>query len=611
MTSLEAPIEALKASIEELKMRGPDNQSFEIFSHVGLGHTRLSIIDLEESANQPMHDISKRFSIVFNGEIFNYKELEKELSIKPQTNSDTEILLYSYIKWKKDCIKKLRGFFAFAIFDHEEKSLFLARDSFGIKPLYYAITEDHIYFSSELKALNNFSFNKDINHEAFNSYFQLSYIPAPFSIFKGSQKLKPGHFLEINSTGVVEGSVLNFPRLSKISYEEAKSELKKSLREAISLWVKSDAPLGAFLSGGIDSSIVVALASERIKNLKTFSISFPDFPFHDESKIASEVAKKFNTDHTTIPIHSKNLLGYVDDVLNYLDEPFADTSTIPTYALCREVSRHVKVALSGDGADEVFGGYEKHRAEYIAQKYSWISHISKYALPFSDKLPASRDSLYLNLLRKTHRFFSGISLSKEERYWEWCRFIYDKDLKKILEGNNNKNVWKDKFFPHWIINFDGINQNLIKDTLLVLQGDMLNKVDLMSMANSLEVRPVLLDQHVVNFSFTLPSEFKVNSKERKKILLETFKDVLPTSVYDRPKRGFSIQLMPFFRDQFWEKINEVYLNEKLIKEQGIFNPNGIEDLKRKIKTQDKSDIQALVWSLITFQNFWLKYKIGM
>jgi len=602
----------LKAAVSTLNLRGPDNQTAITFQSVGLGHARLSIIDLASVANQPMKDHSGRYSIVFNGEIFNHQQLRQELGIQVKTSSDTEVLLEAYVRLKEKCLEKLDGFFAFAIYDHLEHSYFLARDRYGMKPLVYSHTQDGFYFASELKALAKFPIEKNINQESMQAFFQLSYIPAPNSIFKEISKLMPGHYLKVTDGKVTQHSYYSLKVKSPLrdDYEAAKKDLFSLVKNAVHGWMISDAPLGAFLSGGVDSSIVVALASQEVSNLSTFSVSFPDSPFHDESQFAQIVAKKYKTNHHVIPITQKDLFSSVDKVLDYLDEPFADSSAIPSYALCEAVSKHVKVALSGDGADEVFGGYEKYKGEFLARKFQWLSPLGISILPISSLLPSSRDSKFLNQVRKGNKFFKGISLSKEERYWEWCGFNSSKDLKNILKNPALSHQWKKGIFPNETRYIEGLNQNFFKDTLLVLPGDMLTKVDMMSMANSLEVRPVLLDHKVVDFAFSLPSHFKVTQKNKKKILIDTFKHLLPEEVYNRPKHGFSVELMPFFRNHFWDKINDVYLNDQFIKEQGLFNLHGIQELKKSIRSGKNQDIQALVWSLITFQNFYLKFKVG-
>ncbi|MFZ4403299.1 MAG: asparagine synthase (glutamine-hydrolyzing) [Pseudobdellovibrionaceae bacterium] len=605
------PLEVNNA-VQQLKKRGPDSQSVRILPGIGLGHSRLQIIDLNAISNQPMSDQSGRYTIVFNGEIFNYKDLRKELNINFKTQSDTEVLLYAYIKWGPACLERLNGFFAFVVYDNQEHSIFAALDRFGIKPFLYSQNKDSFYFASELKALSCFPIDKNISTSAINAFMNLTYIPGEQSIFINTKRLLPGHFLYLNKEDlkVQAYTSLDTVKPSKISFNDSKEVLMNLAQSATNYWIESDAPLGAFLSGGIDSSIVVALASQKISDLKTFSVTFPDSPFHNEGPFAASVAKRYGTVHTEIPLTTVDLYSCVDKVLNYLDEPFADSSAIPTFALSEQVRKHVTVALSGDGADEVFGGYEKHKAEFYAQQMHIFSGLAKVLEPLSYLTPESRDSYLTNKLRKINRFTQGLAMKESDRYLKWCSFTNKDLLKNLLQNQWQDDSWKE-FLPFdKNSDWQGINKTLYKDTLMVLPNDMLTKVDMMSMANSIEVRPLLLDHRIVDFAFSLPSDYKVNFKNKKYLLLETFKHLLPSEVYSRPKHGFSIELMPFFRGSFWEQLNDIYLSERLIKEQNIFDWKTVESLLKEIKSGSTKDLQAITWSLVTFQNFWLKYKVG-
>jgi asparagine synthase (glutamine-hydrolysing) len=592
----------LNRSLSTLKRRGPDGQKTEILPGVGLGHSRLSIIDLSAAADQPMW-AHNRYCMVFNGEVFNFKSLAQELGIS--SKSDSEVLLESYIRWGENCLNKLNGFFAFAIYDKEKHSLFAARDRFGIKPFLYAQDNHSFYFASELKALLEYPIERDLSSTALNAFFHLSYVPGEQGIFEGIKRLLPGHFLKIHGSRMeIKKYYSILDKISDLGFEEAKENLQALVDQAVDNWLFSDAPLGAFLSGGVDSSIVVALAAQKVKHLKTFSVTFPESKFHNEGPFAKAVAEKYATDHTEIPLSTENIYSSVDQVLDYLDEPFADSSAIPTFALSQSVGKEVKVSLSGDGADEVFGGYEKHRAEVLAQNWQGLVWPAKAMLPLIRNLPQSRDGTFRNLVRKSDRMLSGISLSNSERYLQWCSFNSNEAIKSLLIKNSP--AWRDQLAPSF--SKDGINTTLFRDMMMVLPNDMLTKVDMMSMANSLEVRPVFLDHRVVDFAFSLPGHFKVTNRHKKLILVETFKHLLPEQVYNRPKHGFTVELMPFFKNKFWGPINDLYLNDHLIKEQGLFDLKTIQNLKNQIKNGSAKDIQSLVWSLITFQNFWLKFK---
>lgn len=596
----------LEKSLLTLKLRGPDSRATKIQNRCGLGHARLSIIDLSTAANQPLSDSSGRYTIVFNGEIFNYKELARELNLPDSVHSDTVVLLEAYIRWGEEVLNKLHGFFAFAIYDSAEDSLFLARDRYGMKPLFYSNISESFFFASELKALLCYPIKSELSKKGLSSFLHLSYMPSSESILESVNKLLPGHSLKIRNNQLEIKSYYKVSFASgNLNYSDGIDHLREAVDQAMELWVRSDVDVAAFLSGGVDSSIVVALASEKLSKLSTYSVSFPESPYHDESKYARMVAERYGTQHTEIPITVQELYSSVDSVLDYLDEPFADSSAIPTYALCQAVSRKHRVALSGDGADEVFGGYEKYRGLLMSEKYSHWGAFARMANPFLRAMPKGRDSSFLDKVRKIEKFSRGLAMSPDDRYWAWTSFNQPDSL---LTPKYKISTWKEGIFETKLESFADMNLVFERDVNLVLAGDMLTKVDMMSMASSLEVRPVLLDHKIVDLAFDLPSNFKIQNNDKKKILIDAFKHLLPEEVYNRPKHGFSIELMPFFAGAFWEKINDIYLNDKLIKDQGIFNPSAIVELKKSIKSQSQGDLQALVWSLISFQNFYLKYQ---
>lgn len=509
-------------------------------------------------------------------------------------------------------LRRLRGFFAFAIYDQQEHTLFAARDHFGIKPFLYSVENGNFYFASELKALASYPLQRNISPEATTAFFQLSYIPHEQAIFKNVKRLLPGHFLKIQNQKLSIDSYYSLSDIKEapMSFDQAKEKLKSLANKAMDEWIITDAPLGAFLSGGVDSSIVVALASQRIKDLKTFSVTFPESPFHNEGPYAKAVAQRYGTNHTEIPLTMENIYASVEKVLDYLDEPFADSSSIPTFALCEKVSKSIRVSLSGDGADEVFGGYEKHKAEALAQKLHPFSKPAAAILKLTENLPVSRDYAVTNHIRKANRFLDGVRLEESERYLRWCSSLPQNSVKELLKNSIYSETWQKNLSFMMKDNPQGINRTLFRDMQMVLPNDMLTKVDMMSMGNSLEVRPVFLDHSIVNHSFSLPAEYKIQGSKKKILLLETFKHLLPEAVYNRPKHGFTLELMPFFRGPFWEKLNDVYLNESFIQSQGIFNLEFIRHLKTDIRSGASKDIQALVWELVTFQNFWLKYMTG-
>jgi asparagine synthase (glutamine-hydrolysing) len=374
------------AATDTLSQRGPDSSGSFTHGYVGLGHRRLSIIDTSSDGRQPMTDETERYTIVFNGEIFNFPELKSQLTSKGyhfRSSSDTEVLLNLYIHEKENCLKHLNGFFAFAIYDKEKESLFIARDRMGIKPLLYFQDEDKLIFASEMKALAGLRISRELDYVSLQQYLQLNYIPAPNTIFKGVQKLLPGHYMYLQGSEVSIKPYYQIPQTytrwtaDQMSYEKVQEKLVELLEESVRKRLIADVPLGAFLSGGIDSSVIVALASRHTEHLNTFSIGYRDEPFFDETRYANLVAKKYKTNHTVFSLSNEDLYEHLFDMLDYTDEPFADSSALAVYILSKRTRKRVTVALSGDGADELFAGYNKHLGEYRVREGGFAGRCSK------------------------------------------------------------------------------------------------------------------------------------------------------------------------------------------------------------------------------------------
>lgn len=616
-------VSKIQQSIRTLESRGPDDEGIYCTEDMGLGHRRLSIIDTSKAANQPMWSHDGRFVIIYNGEIFNYKDLQKhyfssEEQKKFKTNSDTEVLLELFCKKGPGCLSLLEGFFAFAVYDTVEKELFIARDRFGKKPLQFYIDKDVFVFASETKALFAFDIPKEINYEALKLYLQFAYIPQPLSILQHVKKIKPGHYIILKNGIIEESKWYDLPYTSDyskvISYNDAQKELEKLLEKAVVNRLVSDVPLGAFLSGGIDSSVIVALASRNQESLNTFSIGFKGEDFFDETQYAELVAKKFKTNHATFSLGVEDYLNHIYDVLNYLDEPFADTSALPQFILSMETRKHATVAISGDGGDEVFAGYNKHYAEWQARKKSLVSTLIKAGSPLWKVLPKSRNTKLTNIFRQLHRFSEAAHLSAKDRYWHWASTFSEKDvnallLKSALEKTNDSVLKNVKASCLSEINDDDFNSVLKTDLDLVLAGDMLVKVDLMSMANSMEVRSPFLDHHVVEFAFSLPANYKINGNDRKKIVKDAFKNLLPEEIFSRRKQGFEIPMLSWFRNEMYSFIFDELLNEKIIKEQGIFDYGYIAQMKKQLHSSKSENIVEQLWVLIVFQYWYKKYYL--
>ncbi len=608
----------IEKAIQALNKRGPDNQGIYINQNVALGHTRLSIIDVSESASQPFLDETQRYVIVYNGEIYNFKQLKQELINKGQyfkSNSDTEVLLKLYILNKEKCLDRLQGFFAFAIYDKETEELFIARDRIGIKPLLIYKDSDKLIFASEMKAIMAYNINLTLDYTSLLNYLQLNYIPAPDSIFKEVKKITPGSWLRLKGKEFEKECYYNIPAIidnnnyNNISMEQASQQLETLLEQSVTKRLVSDVPLGAFLSGGIDSSIIVALAAKQVKNLNTFTIGFKDEPLFDETYYARLVSQKYNTNHTEFSLTTDDIFNEFYNILNYIDEPYGDSSALAVYILSKNTRNHVTVALSGDGADELFGGYNKHLAEYYARKFSAFSPFLKLASPLWNILPKSRNTKYGNIIRQLKRFTNGISLSEKERYWRWCAFTNVNEALSLLNQPVALSDFKEKqnkILSTFTSNGD-LNQVLYADMHLVLQNDMLVKVDLMSMANSIEVRVPYLDHELVNFMFSLPYQYKINNRKRKIILLETFGHLLPDQLLNRSKHGFEVPLLKWFRTDLKNLIENDLLSETFIKEQKIFNYNEILKLKNKLFSSNPDESVARIYGLIVFQYWYKKY----
>lgn len=623
----EKHLSLIRDAMSCLKKRGPDAEGFFSHEKVVLAHTRLSVIDTTNAANQPMTDASGRFTIIFNGEFFNFNEHRNYLidkGINLVSHSDTEVLLNLYILEGEKCLQKVNGFFSLAIYDKAEHTLFIARDRVGIKPLLIYQDEHSFLFASEMKALLAMNIPKEIDQTSLYTYFQLNYIPEPYSILKNVTKLKPGSFLKIklseSKIDIQTEIYYNIPATNNsseknqsLSYTEAQKTLYQLLDSSVERRLVSDVPLGSFLSGGIDSSIITALASQHTSHLKTFSIGFRNESYFDETHYANLVAEKYKTDHTVFSLTTTDLLNDLFPALDYLDEPFADSSSLAVHILSRETRKHVTVALSGDGGDELFAGYNKHKAELSARQKSLRNLILKLTPPIWKIVPQSRNSKIGNLSRQINRFTEGLRLNDKQRYWRWASLMDQQDAYSLLQNipaELREFQERQSKLLHRIGDSQTLNDVLLTDMNLVLTGDMLRKVDSMSMANSLEVRNPLLDYTMVNFAFSLPPSFKINSHGQKQILKDTFKNILPDELLKRKKQGFEVPLYKWFNNELKPIVEGELLSDNFIHEQGLFSINEIKKIKSKLFSNNPGDSPAHVWALIAFQHWWKKYFVA-
>jgi len=606
-----------KSFNEKLHKRGPDNAGVFYDDTVILSHTRLSIIDVSEKASQPMYSSNREVVIVFNGEIFNFKELRKELEDKGyifQSESDTEVVLNLYIEYGIESVQMLNGFFAYTVYDTRTKVVYIVRDRFGIKPLVFCQNEDSIIFASEMKALMSVAGPFEIDFASLQLYLRLTYVPPPYTMLKGVSKLMPGHYLKIEKNTCTEVCYYKLlyekSSLTYREYPDVKKRLFDLLNEVIGMQLVSDVPLGCFLSGGIDSSIIAALASKHINGLQTYSIGFKDDPYYDETKYAEMLAKLHSTKHTSFALTTKDLYDAVFDMLEYIDEPFADSSALAVYVLSRETKKNVTVALSGDGADEIFGGYNKYIAEYNIRNRSVLSNsLIKNTSFVWNLFPQSRATYITDVIRKVNKYSKTLQLKPAERYWFLSTFTSKEMVRELVNiSDNNEYLKRKEFLTSLVHDNSDINEIMLADIAMVLSGDMLPKVDMMSMANSLEVRPPFLDYRVVEFAFDIPVSFKIDGFQNKKILRDTFGHLLPKEILHRGKHGFEVPMNTWFKNEMRQYVTDELFSESFIASQGIFEYSEVKKLMHIVFNKKHHDYQALFWSLIVFQYWYKKYS---
>ncbi len=606
----------LKRMGETILHRGPDASGEYIDEWVALGHRRLSIIDLSPLGNQPMISTDGRFVIVFNGEIYNFQELREGLikrgcSFKSRT--DTEVILALYQLEGRSFLHRLNGMFAFAIWDRNSKVLFMARDRIGKKPLYYYLGGgDRIAFASEIKAILQIpGIRREVEPTAVVDYLKYLYIPAPKSIFKGIYKLLPGHYMEVeigSEPKITEYWDLRFSSCGTHCCEDDKAEeLFELMSSSTSCRMLADVPLGAFLSGGIDSSAIVALmAQSTALPVKTCSIGFQD-KRHDETTYARQVAKIFNTNHSEYVV-ANNLAETVTVLPRYFDEPFADSSAVPTFHVSKLARQVVTVALAGDGGDENFGGYSKYitdmREDLVRRKVpGFMLRALKGAVSGANS----------PLLRKANTLAESALSNAGRSYYRTNTFISDACLESLLSPDlQSQCLGYDpaehtlKYWNH-MSGEDHLTRMLYTDIKTYLPGDILVKVDRMSMANSLEVRAPLLDYRVVEFAASLPSSMKIRGNQKKLLLKNAFASCLPTEILHRRKHGFTVPLDDWFRsDLLGLGVKHLLLNDSLA---DFFSVARIRELWQEHQ-EHKSNHGTLLWSLLSFSLWQQQYLVG-
>jgi len=612
----------LSAMTDVLHHRGPDDSGYSFYinetSNIGLGHRRLSILDLSSHGHQPMS--YNELEIVYNGEVYNFEEIRNELidyNYNFESDSDTEVVLKAYHKWGIKAVDKFIGMFAMAIYDKAKQKLILIRDRAGVKPLYYYYKNGIFMFASELKSFHeNSQFEKYINTDALALYFQYGYILEPHSIFQNTYKLKAGHYLEFK----IESKIIklnkywdvidayNKPKL-KIDFEEAKSETKKLLKSAFEYRMVADVPVGMFLSGGYDSSAVTAiLQKDRTEKLKTFSIGFHEEQYN-EAHYAKEIAKYLGTDHTEYYCTQEDAQKLLPLMPEIWDEPFGDSSNLPTTLVSRLAKEQVSVSLSADGGDEIFGGYSKYTHSLKYQNY-----IDK--IPFPNMLGSFANIInpkYLLGINKTTNFKSRFEKVKillnsksEIDIMNSTVYYFSPSETNTLINRVDKTI-NTAFDEISLLNSnnDSINKMMAIDYKTYQLDDILTKVDRATMSFGLEGREPFLDHRIIEYVATLPSNYKINNGEKKHLLKSIVHDYIPKSMMDRPKMGFSIPLNEWFGDELKTYILE-YLQTEKVKNTGLFNVTEVEHLK-VLWLKDPSIGTNKIWLLLTFMMWYEKW----
>lgn len=590
-----------------LHHRGPDDSGLWSSGPIALGHRRLSILDLE-TGDQPLANEDGSVQVVYNGEIYNFRALRQELEGRRhrfRTRSDTETIVHAYEEEGAGCVRRLRGMFAFALWDERRRRLLLARDRVGKKPLFYTVADDRLLFASELHALlRDPSVRRELDPAAIDEYLTYGYIAAPRTIFRGVHKLPPAHYLEVDlGTGVVPEPVrywsLDYVPKLDLGIEEAEEAFLEKLKEAVRLRMVADVPIGALLSGGVDSSLVVALMAEASdRPVSTFSIGFEESAFN-ELPYARMVAERYATDHHEMVVRP-NALEVLPTLVRHYGEPFADSSAIPTYYVAKLTRRHVKVVLNGDGGDECAGGYERYLGALLAERYRRLPRVLSTGIiePLAglipDRLPPR------SRLRQAKRFLAVAGRPFGKRYTRWMTFftaaakqrLYSPEFMASL-GEAAPERWLERLAEEGA--GDALDRLLAADTASYLPYDLLVKMDIATMANSLEARSPFLDHELLELSARLPSTFKVRGRTLKYLSKRVARRFVPREVIHRRKMGFGAPIGPWLRGELRPLLEDVLLSRRAL-ERGYFRPPFV----RRLVTEhlEGHDHSFQLWSLL-------------
>jgi asparagine synthase (glutamine-hydrolysing) len=589
-----------------IEHRGPDDEGFYIDGGLAIGMRRLSIIDLF-TGQQPISNEDRTIWIVFNGEIYNFKELREALIRRGhtfQTDTDTEVIVHLYEDEGERCVERLRGMFSFAIWDKRERKLFMARDRVGVKPLHYCLAGDTLVFASEIKSiLQHPAVNRDVNLEAVSDFLTFGYVPDPASAFQGILKLMPGHTLTFKDGRLSTRCYWDFQYDQVGASEPAREEsyyterIRELIAESVKLRLVSDVPLGAFLSGGIDSSTVVAMmALEMDRPVKTFSIGFADSNF-DELHYARITARHFNTEHHEF-IVTPDVCKIVEEIIWHHDEPFADVSSIPTYIVSKMAREHVTVVLSGDGGDELFGGYDRYLIDRKREVFGRIPRFLRRNLLLRASRAIPQSTYGKNFLR-------NIALDPDARYVDSISYfdqdakrnLLSLDVRRWLAGNDSSDEFRRLLaVPH---SSERLDHLLYLDSKTYLPGDILTKVDRMSMAHSIEAREPLLDHKLIEFVQTIPASLKLRGMVGKHILKSAVRGLIPDEIIDRQKQGFGVPIKRWFNNELRELLYDT-LTDTRTQQRGYFNQKVIEEIVDEHR-RCRRDNSTHLWGLLTLE----------
>lgn len=595
--------------------RGPDQGGFYIKDGIGMGMRRLSIIDLE-MGNQPIFNEDKSLLIFLNGEIYNYKKLRDDLINRGhhfKTQSDTEVALHCFEEYGFDSFAKLNGMFSLAVYDTNKDLIYIARDRVGEKPLYYYYDDDIFLYSSELKSITcTRLFEKKICKKALSQYLSLTYIPSPITIYEKIYKLPAGSFMIIDVKNRDKVKIKNYWNVEYSSekninnYDECKKLLRKTLFNAVEECMISDVPIGAFMSGGIDSTVIVGIMSKiHGSPINTFTIGYHDKEY-DESERAKKAASLNKTKHHHFMIGFDDIIPEIEKILSNIDEPFSDSSLLPTYMISKKASSYVKTVLTGDGGDELFAGYNKYLISYYSKKYNMIPRwmreniINKIIYKIPDRTNNTRK------IRKV------IENARQDIFTQRLNLMTlgfkSHELKKLIQHKNLVEEYLEMIKSYYHSpnsTVDELTRAMYVDFKVVLEGDMLPKVDRASMLNSLEARVPLLHKDVIELSSKIPTNYKINKNNTKIIFKDTFSDLIPKELLRAPKKGFSVPIGTWFKNELKQNLLDL-LDEEFIKEQGLFNYDYIAGITDEHFTEKRNRSSEL-WTLFVFQNWFKTY----